>query len=102
MSVFGAGSVTISNFIVRKSAHFIEYMVLGILFFKSFHYHEKLKVVMLTSFLCGLGYSISDEIHQIFVPGRTAKIMDVLIDSTGLASGLFLILLFTYFIYSRK
>lgn len=95
LSVFGPGSVTISNFIVRKSAHFIEYMVLGILFFKYFFTGEKLKTVMFTAFLWGLGYSISDEIHQIFVPGRTAKVMDVLIDSTGIASGLLLICLFT-------
>jgi VanZ family protein len=95
INVFGAGSVTISNFIVRKSAHFIEYMVLGILFFQSFYRHEKLKVVALTAFLWGLGYSITDEIHQIFVPGRTAKVMDVLIDSTGIVSGLILICLFT-------
>jgi VanZ family protein len=93
--VFGAGSITISNFFVRKSAHFIEYMILGILFFNSFFDGIKMKTVTFTAFLCGLGYSITDELHQIFVPGRTAKIMDVLIDSTGVASGLLLICLFT-------
>jgi VanZ family protein len=96
ISKFGTGSITISNFIVRKSAHFVEFMVLGILFFKSFFNSEKLKWVTLTAFLWGLGYSITDEIHQIFVPGRTAKIGDVLIDSTGIASGLLLISLFTF------
>lgn len=95
LSVFGAGSITISNFIVRKSAHFVEYMILGILFFKTFFRIEKLKFAMLTAFLCGVGYSISDEIHQNFIPGRTGKILDVLIDSTGIASGLLLISLFT-------
>lgn len=96
ISVFGAGGVTVSNFIVRKSAHFIEYMVLGILFFKCFFNGEKTKVVAFTAFLWGLGYSITDEIHQIFVSGRTAKLLDVLIDSTGIAIGLLLISLFTF------
>jgi VanZ family protein len=95
ISVFGAGNITISNFFVRKSAHFIEYMILGILFFNSFFNGINLKTVAFTAFLWGLGYSITDEIHQIFVPGRTAKIMDVLIDSTGVVSGLLLICLFT-------
>ncbi|HEX2956178.1 MAG TPA: VanZ family protein [Chitinispirillaceae bacterium] len=95
VSIFGSGAVSISNFIVRKSAHFIEYMVLGGLLFKSLFNGLKLKTVTITAFLCGLGYSITDEIHQIFVPGRTAKILDVLIDSTGIASGLLLICMFT-------
>jgi len=45
------------------------------------------------SFLAGLicvGYAISDEIHQIFVPGRGPQIKDVLIDSGGAAVGIFI------------
>jgi len=33
-------------------------------------------------------YSASDEIHQAFVPGRTARISDVMIDTAGGAFGL--------------
>jgi VanZ family protein len=97
-TIFGAEIVSISNFIVRKSAHFIEYMVLGILFFISY-YNGKLKNVFLISFLSGLAYSVSDELHQIFVPGRTAKIIDVGVDSTGIITGLCLI---TFFILRKR
>lgn len=35
-----------------------------------------------------LAYAISDELHQAFVPGRSASIMDVVIDMIGAAVGL--------------
>jgi VanZ family protein len=73
-------------------------MVLGILFFISY-YNGKLKNVFLISFLSGLAYSVSDELHQIFVPGRTAKIIDVGVDSTGIITGLCLI---TFFILRKR
>ena len=36
-------------------------------------------------------YAISDEIHQYFVPGRSAEIRDVLIDVLGANIGILLI-----------
>jgi len=37
-------------------------------------------------------YAISDETHQIFVPGRSAQISDVLIDSVGAIVGILMYL----------
>jgi VanZ family protein len=91
VTVFGSHAGVLTNFVVRKSAHFTEYMILGMLFFKSFFSGIKIWHGLFVAFLCGVVYSITDEIHQIFVPGRTAKILDVCIDSTGLAIGLLLI-----------
>ena len=42
---------------------------------------------MLALFLC-ITYAISDEAHQLFVPGRGARLKDVLIDSFGAAIGI--------------
>lgn len=36
-----------------------------------------------------LGYSVLDELHQIFVPGREAKGMDILIDAAGFVAVIF-------------
>ena len=36
-------------------------------------------------------YAVSDEIHQAFVPGRSAQLSDVCIDACGAAIGLSLI-----------
>jgi len=38
---------------------------------------------ILIIFLISLIYAISDEFHQLFVPGRFCSIKDVLVDSTG-------------------
>jgi len=37
----------------------------------------------MTAALYAISYSISDEIHQAFVPGRTASVWDVLADALG-------------------
>jgi VanZ family protein len=41
------------------------------------------KKYILYSLLICLIYSISDEVHQIFVPGRSGEVFDVLIDTLG-------------------
>ena len=72
------------NFIVRKCAHMCEYSVLFLLL----RHATKLTwpgSVTLLPFAMTVAYSMSDEFHQMFVPGRTATINDVLIDSTGAA-----------------
>ena len=35
-------------------------------------------------------YSVTDEIHQMFVPGRSCELRDVAIDSCGVATGILL------------
>ena len=40
---------------------------------------------VLTAFVLAVLYGISDEIHQMFVPGRTSELADVLADATGAA-----------------
>ncbi|MBR3933539.1 MAG: VanZ family protein [Clostridia bacterium] len=42
------------------------------------------KIIILTVVICFL-YSLSDEIHQHFVPGRACRALDVLIDTSGSA-----------------
>ena len=37
------------------------------------------------------GFAITDELHQVFVPGRQGSVWDVVIDSLGAAAGLFVL-----------
>ena len=69
---------------VRKSAHFFLYFVLGGLFFWLFCDIIKIHslLVFITIACCSL-YAISDEWHQSYVPGRTARGFDVVIDTAG-------------------
>ena len=72
------------NYFIRKCAHFLAYLVLGIVMLfamKRIGYTGK-KGVVFTLLLC-ISYAITDELHQAFVPGRTPKLLDVLIDSSG-------------------
>ena len=77
-------------FFVRKTAHFTEYAVLGALFYlnlmqflKLKQLHKKILLPIIFSFL----YACTDEIHQIFVPGRSAQFRDVSIDTLGASFG---------------
>lgn len=73
------------NFLVRKCAHFTEYLILGLLclnMIKSFGLKSFLAII-----ICIL-YAISDELHQLFVIGRSCELRDVFIDSLGSVSGI--------------
>lgn len=72
------------TFIVRKTAHFTEYFILGLILILYLQTKEKLttKYIILAIIFCVL-YATSDEIHQLFVDGRSCKIIDILIDTFG-------------------
>ncbi len=78
-----------STFLIRKLAHFTEYLILGILIIRLLRTYGKLNVRMIVTaiVICFL-YAASDEIHQIFVLGRTAKVLDTLIDTSGASIGI--------------
>lgn len=71
------------NYILRKNAHFFGYLVLGILVVKA----VGKRGAALALLICVL-YAISDEVHQLYVPGRSSEIKDVIIDSVGAAVGI--------------
>jgi len=80
--------------IIRKGAHLSIYTLVGILMMSFIStYNIKLKYRFLISILVGLGYASSDEIHQSFIPGRNASIIDVGIDTSGVLLGIILVLI---------
>jgi len=74
--------------VLRKLAHFGEYVVLSILLYRALRGGQRwnARAAALAVLIAGL-YSVSDEFHQWFVPGRTAAAMDCLIDFTGAVAG---------------
>lgn len=70
---------------VRKAAHFLEFAVLGALFFIFFSTFSGLsgKHRCVFSFVSGFIYAVSDEIHQTFISGRAGRVTDLLIDFSG-------------------
>ena len=78
------------QFLARKSAHFSIYMILGVLSFLAIISYEKLLFALrltLSGGICLL-YAASDEIHQLFIPGRSGEVRDVMIDFSGAALGI--------------
>jgi VanZ family protein len=82
-----AGPPPLWYFIERKGAHVVEYAILMLLsfnFFRRSFTRESLSRVLLVSASFALMYGATDELHQYFVPGRGAKLTDVLIDGGGI------------------
>ena len=112
-------------FLVRKTAHFTEYAILGSLFFLNLRNWLKsnstltensklqttktltrkapntqltkavakksplnpIKYPLIMSITLSFFYACTDELHQIFVPGRSAQFRDILIDTLGASFG---------------
>ena len=77
---------------VRKTAHAAEYAVLGFLMLVSFAgmLFSGPKQRGRAAWICSVLYAVTDEIHQLFVPGRSCQASDVLIDGCGAAFGVLL------------
>lgn len=76
-----------------KGVHFVEYLVLGFLLafatVNTWPRRRPLRTFALAVFL-GAAWGFSDELHQAFVPGRSADVGDFLADCLGAATGTFL------------
>lgn len=79
----------LTNFIVRKTAHFTEYAVLGILMSQAFdpQHTVSARTISIAAVICVLVPSI-DETIQLFVSDRSGQVTDVLLDCCGAATGI--------------
>ena len=80
--------------LIRKIAHFILYALGGLLIYihvKTYNLEENSKVILTQ--IIGTTYALTDEFHQLLIPGRSGEVRDILIDSLGIAIGILLIVL---------
>ena len=80
----------ITFIIIRKLAHFTEYLILGFLIYNLIS-EFTIKDLIIYSILICILFACLDEMHQLFIDGRSAKIFDVLIDSAGSICGIIII-----------
>ena len=78
------------SFIVRKAAHCAVYAVLGGCLFLNAHdfrmaWSGGRKIAL--AWAAGTFFALTDEIHQLFVPGRSGGLFDVCLDSIAVAVG---------------
>jgi VanZ family protein len=73
------------HFFIRKSGHFTEYFVFSLLILRGIRAGRKENHLAwaAVALLAVALYASLDEFHQRFVPGRTAAVSDVLLDTTG-------------------
>ena len=82
---------------IRKLAHYTLYFILGILSFlvvKDYSINKKLIIYSLL--ICFL-YACSDEFHQLFIIGSSARVLDVMIDTFGSLCGISI-----FYIFNKK
>lgn len=76
--------------LLRKCAHFTEFLVLGILSSIALRYWK-----LRYKALCGFGFCVTvaviDEVLQLFVGGRSGRLMDVMIDGAGAVVGIVMV-----------
>ena len=68
------------DLVLRKVAHAAEFAVLGFLLLRALGREP-------AALALGIAYAASDELHQYFVPGRQGSLLDVALDSVGVAAG---------------
>ncbi len=76
----------ITDHLIRKCAHFSSYLILGLLVVNALT-RSGISGIKTAVLICII-YAISDEVHQMFVPGRGPGVTDVLIDSAGALVGI--------------
>lgn len=72
---------------VRKNAHFIAYFVLALLVMWPLKKQDAQYAGLKCLGICVL-YAISDEVHQLFIDGRSGQVKDVMIDALGALTGI--------------
>ena len=77
---------------VRKTAHAMEYAVLGLLTAGAYiRRGTSIRKGILVPWGIAALYAASDEFHQLFVPGRSGQVSDVVLDSAGVLAGVLLL-----------
>lgn len=80
--------------VIRKIAHFSIYTLVGILLMSLMCTYKIKEIDKIgISLIIGIIYAISDEIHQAFIPGRGPQLTDVILDSMGVLTGIFISML---------
>ena len=94
--IFGLNTANLYDLIeiihepIREIMHALEYFILGILAINALYQSGVNKNIVLYSILFCLIYSISDEVHQLFISGRTFQFLDLFMDFIGYMIGIFI------------
>ncbi len=87
-TVTGSADESLLSFITRKAAHTFLYLILGVLIYNALRTHTMTrKKAVLLAIVIACGYACFDEMHQLFIHGRSGEVRDVLIDTAAASIG---------------
>jgi len=87
-----ASQIYWQDFILKKTAHIIEYAVFATLLYRAFRNNGiKKRNAGLFALILAVIYGGTDEFHQYFTPGREPTVRDVIFDTIGASSAIFYI-----------
>ena len=96
-------NINLLSHLVRKSAHFCEFALLGVL---SFYTLKAMGLCRVAQIYFGVSYCLliasCDEYIQTFTNGRSGQVSDVMLDLSGSATAIILLFLIGFFINKRK
>lgn len=72
---------------LRECMHSLEYLILGVLTINLLIQTQVKENKMVITILFCFIYAATDEIHQLFIPGRTFEYFDILMDMVGTLIG---------------
>lgn len=78
---------------IDKLFHAVVYFVFGVLLIRAFDksdFNVSLAKLAVLAIIISICYGISDELHQLFVQGRSCEVFDFLADCAGSFTGIFL------------
>jgi VanZ family protein len=79
-----ASEIYWQDFIVKKSAHMVEYFIFTTLLYRAFKESGVKKInAGIFAITTAIIYAASDEFHQSFTPGREPTVRDVIFDTIG-------------------
>jgi len=87
-----ASEIHWQDFIVKKTAHIVEYGIFTLLLFRALRgANLNMSKAVVSAIIISIIYGATDEFHQSFTPGREPTLRDVIFDSIGsLLSGYFI------------
>jgi VanZ family protein len=87
------------DFFVKKGFHALEYGILAVLAWRALRHQGWSERASLRAWVLSALYAASDELHQAFVPGRTARPFDVAVDWLGAGLALLVVV---YLVKQRR
>jgi VanZ family protein len=76
-----------ADILLKKGGHLIAYAMLALFWTRAMPGSWSVGRAMALAILLTAAYGAADEFHQSFVPGRTPRVIDWLIDSAGAGAG---------------